>query len=91
MGIFKVFQKTNNDGILPVYTNPIFEMEQNEEIPCKYSHTFNGVVPTVNEELFEVQNPDLMGKACDCGKFTYDEHVCGCSIKRWKIYLEEKY
>lgn len=90
MGIFKVFQKTNNDGVLPVYENPIFDMEQEKNIPCRYAHVWNGKVPTVNEDLFEVQNADIMGKPCDCGQFIYDEHICGCSIKKWKIYLEEK-
>ena len=61
-----------------------------ETLPCKKGHTWNGVVPSVDQSIMSVQNPDLIGKRCDCGSMLYQsEGECGCpSNKYWKIYFE---
>ena len=61
-----------------------------EERKCRGSHRWNGVIPTVDESVFEVQNPHLIGTRCDCGNMVYAyEDKCGCPTnKYWKIYFE---
>jgi hypothetical protein len=66
------------------------KLPQNEERKCRGSHKWNGVVPQVDPDLFEIQNPHLIGKRCDCGNMVYaTEDKCGCPTnKYWRIYFE---
>lgn len=61
----------------------------NEIAYCNNGHLINWVVPIVDPKLFEVQNNELMGKPCDCGRFIYSEEECGCSIKEWRVTWKE--
>lgn len=56
---------------------------------CNNGHMINWVVPKVDGMLFEIQNKDLIGKPCDCGRFLYDEDTCGCSVKEWRVTWRE--
>ncbi len=66
------------------------QQPQHEEIKCRGSHKWNGILPKVNPDLHQIQNADLIGKRCDCGQLLYaTEELCGCpSNKYWKIYYE---
>lgn len=59
---------------------------------CVGAHKINGVEPAVNSDQFDVvQNPDLVGRDCDCGRFFYTEGRCQtCGGEKWKIIWEEK-
>lgn len=62
-----------------------------EIISCQYGHKINGEFPVVDSTKFEVQNPELIGKECDCNRFVYDEGLCPtCSGDKWKIIWREK-
>lgn len=60
-------------------------MEDQKDLPCIPTHKWDGVIPTVNPDLMEVQNPDIMGKSCDCGRMVFNEEKCGCFIPKWEI------
>ncbi len=61
-----------------------------EEIKCKEGHTWNGILPTVDEKILEPQHPDLEGLPCDCKKLLFHEEICGCPGKKeWRIKTEE--
>ena len=58
---------------------------------CIDGHQIDGMMPAVESDRFEIQNPDLIGKSCDCGRFVYDEDKCPtCSGDKWKIIWREK-
>lgn len=58
---------------------------------CIDMHQINGSEPEVDNTLFEVQNKDLIGKTCDCGRFVYDEGKCPtCNGDKWKVIWREK-
>ena len=62
-----------------------------EIVHCVYGHQFNGNMPVVDETLFQIQKPELVGKTCDCGRFVYDEGLCPtCSGDKWKVIWREK-
>ncbi len=63
---------------------------ENGETLCKGGHRWNGVLPYVNPNLHQIQNPEFIGKRCDCGHLLYvTEDICGCpSDKYWRIYYE---
>jgi len=62
----------------------------NEIIQCAHGHVINGVIPTVEQDKFEIQHPELIGKVCDCGKLKYHEEKCPtCSGDKWKIVWKE--
>lgn len=57
-----------------------------KEIPCNQYHMIDGKIPTVNGEIHEVQNPDLIGRFCDCKKCYFTEQICACpGNKHWQI------
>ena len=57
---------------------------------CRGGHRWDGVIPTVNPDLHEIQNSNIFGKQCDCGHLLYvTEDTCGCPTdKYWKIFYE---
>lgn len=58
---------------------------------CIETHQINGTTPAVDSGVFEIQNKDLVGKSCDCGRFVYDEDKCPtCNGDKWKIVWREK-
>jgi hypothetical protein len=58
---------------------------------CIDGHMIFGALPYVDEKKFEVQHPELIGKSCDCGRFTYHEEQCpSCFGTKWKIVWREK-
>lgn len=63
---------------------------QLDEVKCRGSHKWGGIVPQVDPDLHEIQNAHLIGKRCDCGNLLYaTESLCGCpNNKYWKIYFE---
>lgn len=62
-----------------------------EIYPCHSGHLIDGVFPQVDETKFEVQNPHLINKYCDCGTFRYTEGKCEtCQGDRWRIIWKEK-
>lgn len=61
-----------------------------EIIPCAHGHVINGEVPVLDPTKFEVQFPELIGKACDCKKLIYDEAKCpSCNGEKWRIVWKE--
>lgn len=68
----------------------IEQQPQQENNLCAGGHRWDGEIPTVKGNLHEVQNPDLIGRRCDCGAFVYaQEGLCGCpGEKYWKIYFD---
>lgn len=61
-----------------------------EQKVCDGIHKWDGNVPVVKTEIHSVQFPELMGKACDCGKFIWDEALCGCpGDKHWEAKITE--
>lgn len=87
MGIFSKKQNRVEEEPI-VYIQKTEVMRGNDE--CRYGHAIDGVVPTVNMELFEIQNPQFIGMECDCKQLTYaGEEKCGCSIPRWEIKWKE--
>jgi hypothetical protein len=62
----------------------------NEIAKCVSGHEIDGVMPYVDELKFEVQHPELIGRVCDCRKFTYFEQKCQtCSGDKWRISWKE--
>ena len=62
-----------------------------EDVKCRNGHTWNGVIPTIDPSKHYVQNPDIIGKPCDCGRVIVQEGLCGCSRepKEWELkYLQ---
>lgn len=49
--------------------------------PCRTAHVFNGKVPTINDT-------QLKGKICDCGRFVLDIKGCGCNGSAKKVVLK---
>lgn len=60
-----------------------------EIIQCYNGHMIENQVPKVDHSRFEIQNPEFIGRVCDCKKFRYSERECGCTIKEWRIYWDE--
>lgn len=61
------------------------------EIPCKGGHRWDGVMPSVDKYVLQVQNHSLIGQVCDCNRFRYSESQksCGCGgSPKWEINLE---
>lgn len=57
-----------------------------EIVFCHPVHVIDGVEPWLDDQKFEVQHPNLIGKPCDCGRLTYSENKCNtCSGDRWRI------
>jgi hypothetical protein len=57
---------------------------------CFLQHTWDGKVLTVNGDLHQVQHPQYIGKPCDCGKFIWNEGLCGCpGRKHWEAKMIE--
>lgn len=57
-------------------------------IPCNQYHRINDVAPTVNGNIHSIQNPQYIGKVCDCKKQLYAaEGTCGCpgGNNHWEI------
>lgn len=57
-------------------------------IPCNQFHRIDDKIPTVNGEIHQVQNPDLIGRLCDCRKCFMIEQVCSCpsvETRKWEI------
>jgi len=69
---------------------PSTEVPPLDERKCRGGHRWNGIIPTVQEKKFEVQNPHLIGTRCDCGAMLYvSEGECGCPTnKYWQIYFD---
>lgn len=85
--VFNKIKQTNKleQGIVETIIN-IENENNNNNIPCLYGHTIDGIYPTVDENKFEIQNPQFIGRKCDCGNLTYvGERTCGCEIKKWII------
>lgn len=61
-----------------------------EVVYCLLDHRINGELQVVDPTKFEVQHPELMGRACDCGRFVYNEKPCGCTVKEWRVDWMEK-
>lgn len=61
----------------------------NEIAYCIGSHKLNGREITVDPTIHEMQHPELIGQICDCKKFRYDEEMCGCTIKEWRVTWKE--
>lgn len=62
-----------------------------ETVQCVWGHLIGGKAPIVDETIFEIQHPELVGKICDCGRFVYDEGLCPtCGGDKWKIIWREK-
>ena len=58
---------------------------------CIGQHQIGGVTPEVDEQMFEVQHPELIGQVCDCQRFVYDEGKCEtCNGDRWRVQWKEK-
>jgi len=63
----------------------------NETVQCVYGHQIGGELPVVDNTKFEVQNKELIGKICDCGRFEYGEGLCQtCGGDKWKVIWKEK-
>ena len=59
----------------------------NEIAYCIGTHKINGAEVIVDPRAMDNnnQNPDLVGKICDCRKFQYaGEEPCGCAIKEMR-------
>lgn len=57
---------------------------------CNNGHLINWVVISVDPSIHQIQHPELIGKVCDCGKFKYDEEICGCpGTKDWRVTWKE--
>lgn len=86
---FKESRKVSDiKPIITVHNNYTTNMED-EKINCRNGHTWGGEIPTVNPEILNYQNVNLVGKPCDCGMVVYDEGKCGCQIPKWQIELKE--
>jgi len=59
---------------------------------CIGGHRIDELLPPpIDETKFEVQHPELIGRACDCQRFIYNEEKCPtCSGEKWKIVWKEK-
>jgi len=62
----------------------------NEVAYCNNGHLINWVAIQIDPTKMEVQHPELIGKVCDCGRFKYDEEICGCpGTKEWRVTWKE--
>ncbi len=68
-----------------------FPPQFGETIKCFNGHMIDGMPVTVIPSKFEIQNKHLIGKVCDCKKFSYDEEECNCTRtpKEWLIKWRE--
>lgn len=66
---------------------PMISPENHAKFPCSENHTINMVVPTIDASIMEIQHPEWIGRACDCGKITYNEGKCYCpNNSHWEIH-----
>lgn len=57
---------------------------------CFLQHAWGEKVLSVNSDVHEVQHPEHIGKPCDCGKFLWNEGMCGCpGQKHWEAKMVE--
>lgn len=56
-------------------------------IPCNQYHRIDDVIPTVDGNVHSIQNPELIGRICDCKKMLYlHEGECNCpGSNNWEI------
>jgi len=88
MGIFS--KKQNRVEEQPTVTIERLFPTVTEQVHCLNGHTIDGIEPKVNAELLELQNPQFIGRVCDCKLLKYErEEKCGCSIERWQIVWSE--
>lgn len=66
-------------------SNMSISLENHLKHPCSESHTFDMVIPKVDPSIHSIQNPNLIGRPCDCGKLLYNEKLCGCGVQQWEI------
>lgn len=65
-------------------------IQDKRQIVCIGGHKIDGVHPTIDPSILEVQNKELIGRECDCRRFIYSEVDCGCPFnKYWKIEWEQ--
>lgn len=63
--------------------------ENHAKFPCSEGTTIDGIRPEINPDIMEVQNKELIGRACDCRKLIYTEGRCYCpSQSRWEIHWQ---
>jgi hypothetical protein len=56
---------------------------------CSAGHTIDGINPSIDKAIMEIQHPEWIGKPCDCRKLIYNEGECFCpSNKHWEIHWE---
>jgi len=62
-----------------------------EEIKCKFGHTWGGILPVVDPAKWEDQFPQFQGHPCDCNKLIFIERLCTCPLqtRKWEIKCEE--
>lgn len=61
-----------------------------EIVYCHTGHLINGIAPQVDPAKAETQNPELIGKVCDCGRCVYAEELCGCpGTNEWRVTWKE--
>lgn len=66
---------------------PMISKENHARFPCSEGHTINGVIPTINPNIMQIQHPEWVGKPCDCKKLIYNEGECFCPAqKRFEIH-----
>jgi len=66
--------------------NKMISKENHDRFPCSEGHTLDGVIPTINLNIMQVQHPEWVGKACDCKKLVYNENRCHCPAQgHWEI------
>lgn len=61
----------------------------NEIAYCVGTHKLNGFEITVDPTIHQMQHPEKVGQVCDCKRFVYDEEMCGCAIKEWRVTWKE--
>lgn len=62
----------------------------NEVAYCNNGHLIDWQPVQVDPTIHQIQHPELIGKACDCGRFKYDEEMCGCpGTKEWRVTWRE--
>lgn len=55
-------------------------------IPCNQFHRIDDKIPTVDGSIHSIQNPQLIGKVCDCKKCYLVEEMCSCpGDPHWEI------
>lgn len=58
---------------------------------CSHGHVIDGIKPTINPSIMQIQHPEWIGRTCSCQRLIYNEGHCYCpnpENQHWEIHWQ---